>query len=80
MIRGNRPLAKKSVQISSRYSLMIIRLDIENYYDISMKKILKRNLQIDLPSNHSAFLWGPRKTGKSFWINTHYQEYPLIDL
>jgi len=47
---------------------------------LSMKKILKRHLQIDLPSNRSAFLWGPRKTGKSFWINKHYQEFPLIDL
>ena len=45
-----------------------------------MKKILKRHLQIDLPSNRSAFLWGPRKTGKSFWISKHYQGFPLIDL
>lgn len=45
-----------------------------------MKIIKKRLLHIDLPPNRSAFLWGPRKTGKTFWINTHYNKIPIIDL
>jgi predicted AAA+ superfamily ATPase len=31
-------------------------------------------------SKHSVFLWGPRKTGKSFWIKHHLLEAPIIDL
>jgi len=45
-----------------------------------MKNIQKRLININLPSNRSAFLWGPRKTGKSYWINRHYSQLPLIDL
>ena len=45
-----------------------------------MKKIKNRLLNIQLPPNRSAFLWGPRKTGKTFWINTHLSDLPLIDL
>jgi len=45
-----------------------------------MKKIKNRLLNIQLPPNRSAFLWGPRKTGKTFWINTHLSDSPLIDL
>ena len=45
-----------------------------------MKKIKKRLLNIQLPPNRSAFLWGPRKTGKTYWINTHLSDSPLIDL
>jgi len=37
-------------------------------------------LNIQLSPNRSAFLWGPRKTGKTFWINTHLSDSPLIDL
>lgn len=33
-----------------------------------MGKIVKRLLEIDLPARRSAFLWGPRKVGKSYWI------------
>lgn len=45
-----------------------------------MKKIKERLLNIQLPPKHSAFLWGPRKTGKTYWINKNYNESPLIDL
>jgi len=45
-----------------------------------MKKIKDRLLNIQLPPKHSAFLWGPRKTGKTYWINKNYNESPLIDL
>lgn len=45
-----------------------------------MRKIVKRLLDIKLPSQRSAFLWGPRKTGKSFWIRHHLPHAPVIDL
>jgi len=45
-----------------------------------MKTIKNRLLEIQLPSKRSAFLWGPRKTGKTYWINTHFPDSPLIDL
>ena len=45
-----------------------------------MKNITKRMLDINLPPNRSAFLWGPRKTGKTYWINKHYKDDMIIDL
>ena len=33
---------------------------------------VKRLLNIDLPSRQSAFLWGPRKTGKSTYLKTRF--------
>ncbi len=45
-----------------------------------MKNIKERLLNIQLPLKRSAFLWGPRKTGKTYWINKNYTESPLIDL
>lgn len=45
-----------------------------------MGKIILRSLQVPDLSKHSVFLWGPRKTGKSFWIRQHLPEAPLIDL
>ena len=45
-----------------------------------MKAIRKRHLQLNLPKGQSAFLWGPRKAGKTYWINSHFPDYPLIDL
>ncbi|MBW1786060.1 MAG: ATP-binding protein [Deltaproteobacteria bacterium] len=45
-----------------------------------MKKIKDRLLQIELPSKKSAFLWGPRKTGKTYWINRHFPGAILIDM
>ena len=41
--------------------------------------IINRLLAINLPAGKSAFLWGPRKVGKSFWIRQHYREAVLID-
>jgi len=38
-----------------------------------------RLLNIQLPAGQSAFLWGPRKVGKSYWITHHMQEAILID-
>jgi uncharacterized protein len=45
-----------------------------------MKKITKRILDIKLQANRSAFLWGPRKTGKTYWLNKHYKDGIIIDL
>lgn len=43
-------------------------------------KIKERLLSISLPHGKSAFLWGPRKVGKSTWIRHHKKEAILIDL
>lgn len=43
-------------------------------------KIIKRLFQLDLPSERSAFLWGPRKVGKSYWITHSLPHATLIDL
>lgn len=45
-----------------------------------MKSIKKRLINLKLPKDRSAFLWGPRKSGKSYWLKTHYPHAPLIDL
>ncbi len=38
-----------------------------------------RLLNIQLPAGKSAFLWGPRKVGKSFWIKQHLPDAVVID-
>ena len=38
-----------------------------------------RLLAIDLPSNQSAFLWGPRKTGKTTLLREHFPQSIFID-
>ena len=40
-----------------------------------MKKISKRALIIELPPKRSAFLCGPRKTGKTFWLRQTYPQH-----
>lgn len=45
-----------------------------------MRKIVRRCLDIQLPSGKSAFLWGPRKTGKSYWIHHAFPDATVIDL
>jgi len=45
-----------------------------------MRKITKRLLTLSLPEGKSAFLWGPRKVGKSYWITHEYPKATLIDL
>ena len=42
-------------------------------------KIKTRLLNIQLPQNKSAFLWGPRKVGKSTWLKQHCPNDILID-
>jgi len=45
-------------------------------------EIVKRHIDIRLGRGRSAFLWGPRKTGKTYWIREHFAQpnHWLIDL
>ncbi len=45
-----------------------------------MSKIIKRLINWDIPTEKSIFLWGPRKTGKSYWIANTLKPKVLIDL
>ncbi len=42
--------------------------------------ITRRVLDLRLPPGRSAFLWGPRRVGKSYWIRQQLPDAPLIDL
>ena len=43
-------------------------------------KIFKRLLNITLPIKQSAFLWGARKTGKSYYLKHHFPDSICYDL
>jgi uncharacterized protein len=43
-------------------------------------KIKKRLLDLKLPSGKSAFLWGPRKVGKTYWLSHTLAGAEIIDL
>ncbi len=43
-------------------------------------KIISRLLALPDLAKQSAFLWGPRRTGKSYWIRRNLPDAPLIDL
>lgn len=47
-----------------------------------MRKIGKRLLDLKVGRGRSAFLWGPRKVGKSFWLRDHFEsrQVDFIDL
>lgn len=45
-----------------------------------MGKIVSRVLQMPDLARHSVFLWGPRKTGKTFWIRQYLPNATVIDL
>ena len=45
-----------------------------------MGKIFSRILEISLPPGRSAFLWGPRKVGKTHWVSRHFPDAIFIDL
>lgn len=42
--------------------------------------MFKRCLQIQLPADQSAFLWGARQTGKSSYLKQHYPDAIFYDL
>lgn len=44
-----------------------------------MGKITGRLLDLHLPQGQSAFLWGPRKVGKSYWITHHLPRATVLD-
>jgi predicted AAA+ superfamily ATPase len=46
----------------------------------SLKHIYKRLFNMDLPFGQSAFLWGPRKSGKSTYLHLHFKESIFYDL
>src|SRR5262249_1011359 len=41
---------------------------------------IERALQITLPARQSAFLWGPRKTGKSTYLRSKFPDSLTFDL
>ena len=45
-----------------------------------MGAIVHRRSPIALPKGQSAFLWGPRRVGKSYWIRHELPDAPLVDL
>ena len=47
-----------------------------------MGQIIRRNLKLTLPKGQSAFLWGPRRVGKTYWLKHHFlkPEHHFIDL
>ena len=45
-----------------------------------MGKIIKRLFELNLPKGKSAFLWGPRKVGKTYWISHNLKSATVIDL
>jgi len=42
-------------------------------------EMVRRVLNIDLPKKQSAFLWGPRKTGKSSFLKQTFPESLVYD-
>ena len=40
---------------------------------------VKRVLDIKLPKGQSAFLWGPRKTGKTTYLKRHFPDSLMYD-
>lgn len=45
-------------------------------------RIVRRQFELDLAPGRSAFLWGPRKVGKTHWIHNHLaaKDTTLVDL
>ena len=45
-----------------------------------MGNIVSRALTLPDLTKHSVFLWGPRRTGKTYWIRQNLRDSPVIDL
>jgi len=45
-----------------------------------MDQKIRRMLHIDLPKGQSAFLWGPRKTGKTTYLKAAFPDSLMYDL
>jgi len=50
--------------------ILLIRNSMQN---------LDRILSIELPKNQSAFLWGPRKTGKTTFLKANFPQSIVYD-
>jgi uncharacterized protein len=63
-------------------NIYIFFLSKLNYLDIfpSMAKIYRRLIQLPDLNKYSCFLWGPRRTGKSFLLQQLFPNAPLVDL
>jgi predicted AAA+ superfamily ATPase len=44
------------------------------------QRILKRQFELNLPAGKSAFLWGPRRVGKTYWIRHNLANAIILDL
>ncbi len=45
-----------------------------------MTQAITRSLEIALPKGQSAFLWGPRKTGKTTFLKAAFPDSTVYDL
>jgi uncharacterized protein len=45
-----------------------------------MRTIITRLFELRLPRGKSAFVWGPRRTGKSYWLRHNLPDSPYVDL
>ena len=45
-----------------------------------MDQTIRRLIRIDLPKGQSAFLWGPRKTGKTTYLKGAFSDSLRYDL
>lgn len=60
-----------NLTLTTRYHLETLMKD---------EKPINRILRIDLPPSRSAFLWGPRKTGKTTLLRQQFSKAFFIDL
>jgi len=65
--------------INMKSNNLLDKANLSGYISYEVK-IIKRLLEVDLPPGKSAFLWGPRKVGKSFWIAKNLPDVVIIDL
>ncbi len=47
---------------------------------MEQKNLIPRLLKLNLPESRSAFLWGPRKTGKTTFLKSHFPHAFWVDL
>jgi len=64
---------------SQRFDLPGVSNQLSGYI-FHIMKILQRLIDLKLPPKRSAFLWGPRKVGKSYWIRENLPQATIVDL
>jgi predicted AAA+ superfamily ATPase len=45
-----------------------------------VRKIIRRLIDLELPRGKSAFIWGPRQVGKTYWLRHAFPRAVVIDL